>query len=275
MGPNGITCIQGSRVVEMDGRGINVRNGSQNLRMDSNGITILDKPSQTSNYSSRGNSSRGHQEPTGTNRTRYFPSETSVFETSGDDDYDEENIYEANLDAVPEDIYQMSNDLETYDIEGNENNNYRFGFHDSEEDEEEDLCGDGDEQDDMHPFNREAELFPNINLNINFSYRFSNSYPQYYNAEDNEEENDEQIDVSLESDQESEPHTENLDPIIYPSFKYKKNNKGTPETCSVCRADFTQTDDCRRLPCLHFFHNECIDRWICVHHNCPLCRTKC
>ena len=34
-----------------------------------------------------------------------------------------------------------------------------------------------------------------------------------------EEENDE---VSLESDQESEPHTDNLDPIIYPSFKYKK-----------------------------------------------------
>ena len=81
--------------------------------------------------------------------------------------------------------------------------------------------------------------------------------------------------MTLETDQELEPHTENWYPAVYPSFEYKKNAKGIPETCSVCRADFADSDDCRRLPCLHYFHNECIDRWVLVHRNCPLCRTKC
>ena len=32
--------------------------------------------------------------------------------------------------------------------------------------------------------------------------------------------------------------------------------------CSVCLCDLEQGDSCRRLPCLHMFHKDCIDDWL-------------
>mmetsp|Transcript_91192 Transcript_91192/g.292771 ORF Transcript_91192/g.292771 Transcript_91192/m.292771 type:complete len:602 (-) Transcript_91192:51-1856(-) len=40
--------------------------------------------------------------------------------------------------------------------------------------------------------------------------------------------------------------------------------------CAVCRDDMLKGQECRRLPCLHFFHKECIDRWLHVKATCPL-----
>lgn len=36
------------------------------------------------------------------------------------------------------------------------------------------------------------------------------------------------------------------------------------EPCVVCREDIQVGQMCRRLPCLHLFHRECIDQWIAV-----------
>ena len=36
------------------------------------------------------------------------------------------------------------------------------------------------------------------------------------------------------------------------------------EPCVVCREDIRVGQMCRRLPCLHLFHRECIDQWIAV-----------
>ncbi|EPX74126.1 ubiquitin-protein ligase E3 [Schizosaccharomyces octosporus yFS286] len=48
------------------------------------------------------------------------------------------------------------------------------------------------------------------------------------------------------------------------------------DRCLVCLSDYEQGDECRRLlSCEHFFHRECIDKWLLSSQNsCPLCRAK-
>ncbi|WBW71341.1 ubiquitin-protein ligase E3 [Schizosaccharomyces osmophilus] len=48
------------------------------------------------------------------------------------------------------------------------------------------------------------------------------------------------------------------------------------DRCLVCLSDYEQGDECRRLlSCDHFFHRECIDKWLLSSQNsCPLCRAK-
>lgn len=41
--------------------------------------------------------------------------------------------------------------------------------------------------------------------------------------------------------------------------------------CVVCIAEYEDGDTLRRLPCSHFFHSRCADRWLHRSKKCPLC----
>ena len=54
------------------------------------------------------------------------------------------------------------------------------------------------------------------------------------------------------------------------------------EECPICLCDFEHGEELRRLPCGHFFHRECVDRWVLAKRTdatrssrpqivCPLC----
>lgn len=43
------------------------------------------------------------------------------------------------------------------------------------------------------------------------------------------------------------------------------------DTCAVCLAEFEEEELTRRLPCNHYFHKGCIDRWLQRNKRCPLC----
>merc|ERR1719150_1418046 len=46
-----------------------------------------------------------------------------------------------------------------------------------------------------------------------------------------------------------------------------------PESCSICLETFKDGDEIRRLPCLHIFHKNEIDRWLLTGADkCPICR---
>ena len=40
--------------------------------------------------------------------------------------------------------------------------------------------------------------------------------------------------------------------------------------------DYEETDQITPLPCsnLHYFHTQCIERWMTEKHECPLCRKE-
>jgi len=48
---------------------------------------------------------------------------------------------------------------------------------------------------------------------------------------------------------------------------------GNQTNCPVCLCEFTKGEKLKSLPCVHFYHKECIDRWLLVGHSCPICKA--
>lgn len=48
---------------------------------------------------------------------------------------------------------------------------------------------------------------------------------------------------------------------------------GNQTCCPVCIDDFKDGDDLKTLPCLHIYHNHCIDSWLERDNSCPVCKT--
>jgi len=46
----------------------------------------------------------------------------------------------------------------------------------------------------------------------------------------------------------------------------------TGNTCAICIDEFELAATTRRLPCGHDYHQECIDKWLNEHLECPLCK---
>uniref|UniRef100_A0A7N0U1H5 RING-type domain-containing protein n=1 Tax=Kalanchoe fedtschenkoi TaxID=63787 RepID=A0A7N0U1H5_KALFE len=49
------------------------------------------------------------------------------------------------------------------------------------------------------------------------------------------------------------------------------------ECCSVCLCGFERGEVVSELPCKHFFHRGCLEKWVCNNNGgsatCPLCRS--
>jgi len=61
--------------------------------------------------------------------------------------------------------------------------------------------------------------------------------------------------------------------------KYKRIKRATDELedntekCTICLSEFEDSEDVRRLPCMHLFHVECVDQWLSSNKRCPICRV--
>ncbi|WOL20428.1 hypothetical protein Cni_G29233 [Canna indica] len=44
--------------------------------------------------------------------------------------------------------------------------------------------------------------------------------------------------------------------------------------CCICLAKYVDDDKLRELPCAHFFHKECVDKWLKINALCPLCKSE-
>ncbi|CAO3650035.1 unnamed protein product [Cunninghamella echinulata] len=54
-----------------------------------------------------------------------------------------------------------------------------------------------------------------------------------------------------------------------------KNSLSSEETCIICKDILKNSQDkVTKMPCGHYFDQECIVPWLELHHTCPLCRFK-
>ncbi|KAA8521744.1 hypothetical protein F0562_012417 [Nyssa sinensis] len=44
--------------------------------------------------------------------------------------------------------------------------------------------------------------------------------------------------------------------------------------CCICLAKYANNDELRELPCSHFLHKECVDKWLKINALCPLCKCE-
>ncbi|KAF5726217.1 RING/U-box superfamily protein [Tripterygium wilfordii] len=49
---------------------------------------------------------------------------------------------------------------------------------------------------------------------------------------------------------------------------------GEDAACCICLAKYANNDELRELPCSHFFHKECVDKWLKINALCPLCKNE-
>ncbi|XP_077478990.1 E3 ubiquitin-protein ligase ARK2C isoform X3 [Stigmatopora argus] len=45
------------------------------------------------------------------------------------------------------------------------------------------------------------------------------------------------------------------------------------EKCTICLSMLEDDEDVRRLPCMHLFHQGCVDQWLATSRKCPICRV--
>mmetsp|Transcript_29423 Transcript_29423/g.46732 ORF Transcript_29423/g.46732 Transcript_29423/m.46732 type:complete len:428 (+) Transcript_29423:46-1329(+) len=56
--------------------------------------------------------------------------------------------------------------------------------------------------------------------------------------------------------------------------KKNKESNNDMNKCCICLEQFENGDEIRRLPCLHIFHKEEIDKWLRSNRVCPICRVN-
>ncbi|CAF3372628.1 unnamed protein product [Rotaria sp. Silwood1] len=56
-------------------------------------------------------------------------------------------------------------------------------------------------------------------------------------------------------------------------FRHSANTTAEENQCSICWDNFEPNQTLRRLPCLHRYHQSCIDNWLKTSSLCPVCRT--
>ncbi|KAG1330052.1 putative E3 ubiquitin-protein ligase [Cocos nucifera] len=44
--------------------------------------------------------------------------------------------------------------------------------------------------------------------------------------------------------------------------------------CCICLTNYVNNDELRDLPCAHYFHMECVDKWLERNALCPLCKSE-
>nr|CAN70534.1 hypothetical protein VITISV_010222 [Vitis vinifera] len=82
-------------------------------------------------------------------------------------------------------------------------------------------------------------------------------------------------------------------PNVLPTYKFKSKENGggvllaagtkkksaslsgEDVVCCICLGNYADNEELRELPCCsHFFHVECVDKWLKIKARCPLCQSE-
>uniref|UniRef100_A0A0E0B1D4 RING-type domain-containing protein n=1 Tax=Oryza glumipatula TaxID=40148 RepID=A0A0E0B1D4_9ORYZ len=62
--------------------------------------------------------------------------------------------------------------------------------------------------------------------------------------------------------------------ILGPGTKKERIVSAEDAVCCICLTKYGDDDELRELPCTHFFHVQCVDKWLKINAVCPLCKTE-
>lgn len=65
-----------------------------------------------------------------------------------------------------------------------------------------------------------------------------------------------------------------LEAFRWPPPDTEASNQNNQNTCMICLCDFELTENCKRLPCRHVFHSDCIQEWLRRCTDCPICKDN-
>ena len=54
----------------------------------------------------------------------------------------------------------------------------------------------------------------------------------------------------------------------------RRQSDGTPLSCSICLEEVAVGDSLRTLPCMHTYHQQCVDKWLSEKAACPVCQRS-
>ncbi|KAK9076128.1 hypothetical protein SSX86_004461 [Deinandra increscens subsp. villosa] len=58
--------------------------------------------------------------------------------------------------------------------------------------------------------------------------------------------------------------------VVAAGTKNERVLSGEDAVCCICLAKYGNNDELRELPCTHFFHKDCVDKWLKINASCPL-----
>ncbi|CAD5176914.1 E3 ubiquitin-protein ligase At1g63170-like [Musa acuminata AAA Group] len=62
--------------------------------------------------------------------------------------------------------------------------------------------------------------------------------------------------------------------ILAPGTDRERFVSNEDAVCCICLAKYVDNDELRELPCTHFFHKDCVDKWLKINALCPLCKSE-
>ncbi|KAF8942457.1 hypothetical protein BGZ47_006459 [Haplosporangium gracile] len=63
------------------------------------------------------------------------------------------------------------------------------------------------------------------------------------------------------------PQVSNSSPAEYLTLEDEQD-----AVCAICLCEYEDDQELRKMRCTHYFHKECVDEWLRLHRNCPLCK---
>ncbi|CAI9275009.1 unnamed protein product [Lactuca saligna] len=62
--------------------------------------------------------------------------------------------------------------------------------------------------------------------------------------------------------------------IVAAGTEHERVLSGEDAVCCICLAKYANNDELRQLMCSHFFHKDCVDKWLKINASCPLCKSE-
>lgn len=62
--------------------------------------------------------------------------------------------------------------------------------------------------------------------------------------------------------------------VVAAGTEKERTISGEDAVCCICLAKYANNDELRELPCSHFFHKDCVDKWLKINALCPLCKSE-